>query len=313
MKYHFVLNGYSDECLKQMQEQRRFQKKYLSEMEEGEAYIYGPDEISVEKIGYSHAEEAVLLESHQYIPETILDTFCRCVDPEDLYIFGSDFSSIELAVRTAERMQGSSVTSVHELCEEDPIRVKKMLYSNHMEGTFEMKRGPFCISLAKGMERDNVNDRKFIIKKRIVCDSYRGHIVSCEFYPEKLEEGLEDAKIVVAAGRGAKNKDNIAVIKRVTEVLGGEFGVSRPAAMNAWAPMNRLIGVSGAMIGPDICITAGVSGALAFYAGIEKSKFIVAINTDEKAPIMKMPDGAVVDDFLPVLKGLEEIIAKENK
>ena len=83
--------------------------------------------------------------------------------------------------------------------------------------------------------------------------------------------------------------------------------VSRPAAMNAWKPMNRLIGVSGAMVGPEVCITAGVSGAAAFYAGIEKSKFIVAINTDEKAPIMKMADVAIVDDFLPIMEELNNI------
>ena len=77
--------------------------------------------------------------------------------------------------------------------------------------------------------------------------------------------------------------------------------------MNAWAPMNRLIGVSGAMLQPDICITAGVSGAAAFYAGIEKSKFIVAINTDGQAPIMKKADVAVADDFVPVIKALREM------
>ena len=72
------------------------------------------------------------------------------------------------------------------------------------------------------------------------------------------------------------------------------------------------IGVSGEMIAPEVCITAGVSGAAAFYAGIEKSKFIVAINTDEQAPIMKKADVAIVDDFMPVIQSLREIV-KEQK
>ena len=66
------------------------------------------------------------------------------------------------------------------------------------------------------------------------------------------------------------------------------------------------------MIAPEVCITAGVSGAAAFYAGIEKSKFIVAINTDEQAPIMKKADVAIVDDFMPVIQSLREIV-KEQK
>lgn len=87
-------------------------------------------------------------------------------------------------------------------------------------------------------------------------------------------------------------------------------GVSRPAAMNAWMPMNHLVGVSGAMASPQICITAGVSGAAAFYAGIEKSKFIAAINTDEHAPIMKNADVVIVEDFKPFITALNQILEK---
>ena len=115
---------------------------------------------------------------------------------------------------------------------------------------------------------------------------------------------------MIAAGRGVRNKENAEFLQKSAEALGGELGVSRPAAMNAWAPMNRLIGVSGAMLKPDICIAAGVSGAAAFYAGIEKSKFIVAINTDEQAPIMKKADVAVADDFVPVMKALRKLAEK---
>jgi electron transfer flavoprotein alpha subunit len=98
----------------------------------------------------------------------------------------------------------------------------------------------------------------------------------------------------------------------VAGLTGGEVGVSRPAAMNAWAPMERLIGVSGAMVAPEICITAGVSGAAAFYSGIEKSRFIVAVNTDEKAPIMKKADVAIVDDFVPVLEALGKKLEEDG-
>jgi electron transfer flavoprotein alpha subunit len=55
-----------------------------------------------------------------------------------------------------------------------------------------------------------------------------------------------------------------------------------------------------------------VSGAAAFYSGIEKSRFIVAVNTDEKAPIMKKADVAIVDDFVPVLEALGKKLEEDG-
>ena len=217
----------------------------------------------------------------------------------------------------AARLSGSSVTEVQkiwiseeaeEYCGSNKkIYANKMIYANQMEAAFVMEKGPYCISLARGLERRELKIGDFIVKQEVICGYKAGHIVSQEFYPEALEDGLENAKVILAAGRGVKNKENMTVIDETAKRLGAEVAVSRPAAMNAWKPMNRLIGVSGAMVGPDICITAGVSGAAAFYAGIEKSKFIVAINTDEKAPIMKMADVAIIDDFLPVMEEIKNV------
>ena len=66
------------------------------------------------------------------------------------------------------------------------------------------------------------------------------------------------------------------------------------------------------MTNPEVCIAVGASGAAAFYAGIEKSKFIVAVNTDEKAPIMKNADVVVVEDFKPFIEALNKILEKHK-
>ena len=108
-------------------------------------------------------------------------------------------------------------------------------------------------------------------------------------------------------------KENMEILTELADRTGGMTGVSRPAAMNAWMPMNHLVGVSGAMASPQICITAGVSGAAAFYAGIEKSKFIAAINTDEHAPIMKNADVVIVGRLQAVYNGIKSNIRKSVK
>lgn len=312
MRYHFVINGYSNECLKQMQEQKGVMEAYLADMEAGETFVYCRDRASVEQLGGHHTEETVLLTAQEYVPERVLEALAAGMNPEELYIFGSDFAGTELAVRAAARLGGTSATAVQAMSVNDGVFVRKMVYSNHMEGTFRLEKGPYCIALAKGLEKKALSEGAFVVSEEVSCETGAEHIVSAEFYPEEAKSGLEDAKVVLVAGRGIKKKENVDILERVAESLGGEVGVSRPAAMNAWRPMNRLVGVSGAMIGPELCITAGVSGAAAFYSGIEKSRYIVAINTDEKAPIMKMADVAVADDFLPVLEALE-ILINENK
>ncbi len=312
MRYHCIINAYSDDAIRQMEEFHAFQDAFLKDAEQGEAYILCRGNEDIELLARRIAENAVTVTGPDYSPEAVLEVLEQEADSEDLYIFGSGYSGIELSVRLSERLGGSSVTSVHALELKGSVTARKMVYANHMEGAFAMKKGPYCISLAKGMERKEAQEGMFHIERELRCRKGNDFVVSRETMKEETAGGLSDAKIVVAAGRGIRNKENASFLEETAKALGGELGASRPVAMNAWTPMSRLIGVSGEMIAPEVCITAGVSGAAAFYAGIEKSKFIVAINTDEQAPIVKKADVAIVDDFMPVIQSLREIV-KEQK
>ena len=83
--------------------------------------------------------------------------------------------------------------------------------------------------------------------------------------------------------------------------------------MNAWAPMERLIGVSGLMLSPKLCIAAGVSGSAAFSAGIKNSGLIVALNTDPEAPIFRLAQVGVVEDLHVFLAELQKVLEAEKK
>jgi len=81
--------------------------------------------------------------------------------------------------------------------------------------------------------------------------------------------------------------------------------------MNAWAPLDRLVGVSGNRVAPAVCLTAGASGAPAFLWGIERARFIAAVDTDEHAAIVTEADVAVLDDGVAVLEALAGLVAGE--
>lgn len=125
-------------------------------------------------------------------------------------------------------------------------------------------------------------------------------------YEEAEAKGvdLSKAEIIVTAGRGVGKKDNIPVIQALADAFGGELGASRPVVDNEWVEHSHQVGTTGQTVAPKLYVACGVSGAIQHLAGMKKSEFVVAINTDKDAPIGEVADVLVVADvlqFAPVL------------
>lgn len=130
--------------------------------------------------------------------------------------------------------------------------------------------------------------------------------VQFEGYEEAEAKGVDltKAEIIVTAGRGVGKKDNIPVIQALADAFGGELGASRPVVDNEWVEHSHQVGTTGQTVSPKLYVACGVSGAIQHLAGMKKSDFVVAINTDKDAPIGEVADVLVVADvlqFAPVL------------
>jgi electron transfer flavoprotein alpha subunit len=123
---------------------------------------------------------------------------------------------------------------------------------------------------------------------------------------------LAYADVVVAGGRGLGKPENFRLVEELAQVLGGEFGGSRPVAQAGWIAPERQIGQTGKTIRPKLYIAAGISGAIQHRVGVEGADVIVAINTDPKAPIMDFATYAIVGDALQILPALTEAL-RERK
>lgn len=315
MKYAIILNGCSSNFISQAEEINGFLSSNLKEDIEGNTIIfYSEDSKKAELISNAPTLCVKLIKVSRYQPENILKILKELELDEDrgLYLFPSDFAGSELSVRFAYRMKGTSLAAVNKIeLKEEKLICYKSIYSNHMQGKFELYKKPYCISIAKGC-----TDNKAVLEvvhevmleidlTNVAEDSF---IKEYEFKKEETVSGLHNAKFILAAGRGVKKKEKVERLQVIAKELGAEFGVSRPVAMSAWTPMSQLIGVSGVMTKPELCITAGASGAAAFLGGIEKSKYIIAINKDERAPIVKTSDIAIIDDYESILEELLKII-----
>lgn len=318
MKIYMIINGCSNDCKKQMRMQQAFARKAHLDLEKAHTIIIcdremdGDGKLKLAEMAPTKSVLFVVLKF--YNPEIILDDLSRRVERDSLCIFGSGFSGQELSVRLGARMGGSSLIDVLSMeKQEDKYVAEKMVYSNHMKATYMLKNSPFCISICKSQEesRESYEQDHEVEECCVWNDSFEVKEPVKEYVEEK--SSLEDCQFVVVVGRGAGNKEKTRQLQQLSEEMGAEFGISRPAAMNAWAPMDRLVGVSGVMIKPQICIAAGISGSPAFYAGIDKSRFIIAVNTDERAPLMKKSDIAVVGDCREILSELARCISKKTE
>lgn len=113
--------------------------------------------------------------------------------------------------------------------------------------------------------------------------------------------GLTGAKVVVGAGRGAGGPDGFGDVDRLAARLGGAVGVSRVVTSLGWRPHHEQVGQTGSRISPDLYIACGISGAIQHWAGCQSSKVILAINTDEDAPMVTKATYAVIGDMHEVL------------
>lgn len=122
--------------------------------------------------------------------------------------------------------------------------------------------------------------------------------------------GLATAPVVVGAGRGAGGPDGFAAVDALAARLGGAVGVSRVVTSLGWRPHHEQVGQTGSRISPDLYIACGISGAIQHWAGCQSSKAILAVNTDDEAPMVTKATYAVVGDMHEVLPAiLEELDA----
>ncbi len=126
--------------------------------------------------------------------------------------------------------------------------------------------------------------------------------------PAQRGVDLTKAKIVVAGGRGIGDAAGFALLAELAEALGGELGGTRVAFEEGWIPYERQIGQTGVTIRPEIYIGCGISGAIQHSAGIVDSRYIIAINKDETAPIFKVADFALVGDFRTIVPALTRAV-----
>ena len=126
---------------------------------------------------------------------------------------------------------------------------------------------------------------------------------------ERLQEAaaalpIEEARIIVAGGRGVGGDEGFTLVREIADQLGGAVGATRAAVDSGWIPYAQQIGQTGKIVKPQLYLALGISGAIQHKVGMQTATTIVGVNRDPDAPIAEFADLVVVGDLFEVGKAL---------
>jgi electron transfer flavoprotein alpha subunit len=234
----------------------------------------------------------------------------------------------ELAARLAQRTGGSALTGVLAAEAEAAgaeLVCRRAVYSGHLAARFALRAAPWCLVLDASWDDAGEQDAadagtlthgagaRLLGDERAPAAAVDDALEDVSLEAAPAGDELSAARVLVVAGRGAGSREGVARIAAAAARLGAALAVSRPVAMNAWAPMDRLVGVSGARVAPALCIVAGASGAPALLWGIERAGYIVAVTTDEAAPLLHEADAVVLGDAVTTMEELARAVAAAGR
>lgn len=218
--------------------------------------------------------------------------------PATLVLFPASGEGDELATRLAWRLKGSAACRVSR-CDLARQCVTKAAYGNALSATLSFRALPLCLTPARAAPEHVDKAPETLPEVNIVPQPLRSSLAPPQQFAQPAHP-LQTAAWILATGQGACDEVFSDLARRLDAVQ----GFTRQRVMCGGCDERRMLGISGQIVAPEVCIIAGASGASAFMAGVSRSRFIVAVNTDPAAPVFAAADVGVVGDAKAVLEAL---------
>lgn len=263
---------------------------------------YGVDEVYV----YDYKElKHFKIDSYT----SVFEDFINMVKPAAILV-GATTVGRQLAPRAAARFRTGltadcTILDINE--NTDLVQIRPAFGGNIMAQILTPNARPQMATVRyKVMNAPQRNEKaEGIIKEcRLNEDKLLSKIDVLKVVPKPKETMIENADVLVVAGRGVKTENDIKMIKELADLLDGEVACTRPVMELGWMDAKHQVGLSGRTVRPKLIITCGVSGAVQFTAGMNNADTIFAINKDEKAPIFKVAHYGIVGDLYEVIPRL---------
>ncbi len=275
-----------------------------------EAYIAcGADRVYSIQSPYLNTGSSLHADSVVECISALLDQY----KPDVLLIGGTRLGK-EVAPRIAQRSGvGCATDCIDFSLEQGQLIVKRLVLGGRFIATQRFIRKPQIATVPPRKFEKKLDKAR---KGEIIKTSFKHaepKVQVLEIKKKAAQElRIEEANIIVSAGRGLKKKEDLKLIEALAEVLGAAVGCSRSVAADLkWLTEEHWVGLSGHKVKPRLYIAIGISGQVQHIAGIRDSKTIIAINSDPNAPIFKACDYGMVGDLYEIVPKLIEVLKKQ--
>ena len=231
----------------------------------------------------------------------------KAVDEEapEFILMGATKRGKELAPRVAAALGVGCMTECYNLSLEDGrLEVERLTYGGSTVAKEYSTSVPTVITVPpRSFEKLEATKRSGeVITLAVEAPGPDVKVIEVREKP-KSSTDVENADIIISAGRGFREKDDLKMLDELAEILGAAVGCTRPISADlGW--MDFWVGISGKKVNPSLYITCGISGQIQHVAGMRDSKIIVSINNDESAGIHKVSDYSIVGDIYEVVPAL---------
>ena len=272
-----------------------FSKETLNEDEKNTLYISGADSIF-----------NVVLQNSEYDLNTEVKALQNVIKIEhpDIFLFSTTDKQKEVAPYLATAINSgltAECTSLDIVFEGGmpELLATRPTFGGKLMAQIAFKGYPQMATVRSGVSnvKQNYNFVSKEFKKMSFDPENKFYVKTLESYPEILQDlKLETtARVIFSAGFGIGSSNNFNKLQEIVNKLqklgvNASLGASRKAVEKGFAPRELQIGQTGSFVSPDLYVMLGISGAIHHMVALQGCSKIIAINTDDNAPIATQSD-----------------------
>ena len=259
---------------------------------------FGPD-----KIISINEKKLETFNAHNYAD--VISNVSKSVSAKNIIISDS-INCKYLASLLSVKLNAAFVSNVVSLPDStNPFVIKRSTFSNKAFCEIEINSEIRILSISKNSIGLNENKSEPIIINPDI-NFTESRLTSESIKVSEETVSIEDADVVVSAGRGLKGPENWNIVEDLAKTLNAATACSKPVSDMGWRPHSEHVGQTGKPVSTNLYIAIGISGAIQHLAGVSSSKVKVVINNDPEAPFFKVADYGIVGDAFEVVPKLNE-------
>lgn len=256
----------------------------------------------------------------QYKPRTYakaLEELCLKYQPS-IFLFGATTMGRDLAPRVMAKLGTGLTADVLELfVDENGVlqQVKPSYGGNIMCNIIIPEARPQMATVRPGIYEilpKNADAQGEVIKEEISVTDDADYEVLDERPIVHEGKTIEDAKFIVAVGRGIGKEENLKNVETLAEECNAQVAVTRPLVDFGWCDVQNQIGQSGKTVNPDVILNLGISGAVHYTVGIKNAKLIISVNSEKENAMFDISDYAAVADINTLLPELNRQLSERK-